>query len=103
MIDATPTNSWEDARPPTAEDWEAYFWKSLHPIKIAVIEALHFVDIPLSPVGIHRLFPHGNSPKLSLVAYHVKKLAADPLPILEVVDEIPARGPVEHFYYWRAE
>ena len=66
----------------------------LHPVKVAVLEALLWVDRPLSPREMDRIF--GEEFGVSLVSYHVRGLAA--AGIVEVVKRRPVRGAMETFY-----
>lgn len=79
-----------------------HFWRSLHPVRTGVIEALSYLEAPISPVVMQRLFAEGERPLLTVVSYHMRTLA-DPLGLIEVVKEVPVRGSVEHFYYWCAK
>jgi hypothetical protein len=45
----------------------------IHPIKIQIIEALGWIDLPMSPSDLERVF--GGKPPVSTIAYHVKSLA----------------------------
>jgi len=77
-----------------AFDWTALIERQVHPIKIAVLEALRWVGGPLSArelwlIGV-------GDPVYGTVAYHVKSLADEGLLIHTV--STPARGSVEKFY-----
>jgi hypothetical protein len=75
-------------------DWTALIDAQVHPIKVAVVEALRWVGGPLSArelwlIGV-------GEPVYGNVAYHVKTLADDGL--LTQTAKAPARGSVEKFY-----
>lgn len=67
----------------------------LHPAKVAVIEALAWMDEPLSPTQLHAVL---ESPQwdLSLIAYHIKLLAEKG--VLSRVRQERIRGAVQTFY-----
>jgi predicted transcriptional regulator len=65
----------------------------VNPVKVAVIEALHWVGGPLSA---HEVWLMGVGAELSTVAYHVKTLVD--LGILTHVAEAPVRGSLEKFH-----
>jgi hypothetical protein len=75
-------------------DWGTLAGRLLHPTQLAVVEALHWVEGPLSPVQLVRLF--GNGERLPLVAYHVRRLAN--LGVIRETETRQVRGAVEHFF-----
>ena len=75
-------------------DWEALIGRLLHPTQLAVVEAMLWIDRPLSPAQLVRVFDGGVH--LSSVAYHVSRLAD--LGVLEQTETRPVRGAVEHFF-----
>jgi hypothetical protein len=66
----------------------------LHPIKVAVIEAMLFIDRPLSARSCEHLFDNGSG--VSLIAYHMRAMA-DAGVVAKVKDK-PVRGAVQSFY-----
>jgi hypothetical protein len=66
----------------------------IHPMKTAIIEAMCWVDDPLSANLISRMT--GGRYSLQYVSYHVKSLADAGL-IVEVAQR-PVRGAMEHLY-----
>jgi hypothetical protein len=75
-------------------NWEAALYGTMHPIQVALIEALAWVDQPLSPtLAVHLL---DGEFSLSNLAYHVRRLAE--ARVIHQVDSIPRRGAAEHFY-----
>ena len=77
-------------------DWEALVPRVVHPVKVAVIEALLWVDQPLSSTDLMRLFSREDL-GLSHISYHVRALAK--MRVLKKVRERRVRGSIETF--WR--
>jgi hypothetical protein len=77
-------------------DWSGLVPRVVHPLKVAVIEAMAWLGRPLSPSELHEVFERRFS--LSLVAYHVNKL--EELGALAEIDSRQVRGATEHFYYF---
>jgi hypothetical protein len=75
-------------------DWEALVPHGVHPTKVAVIEAMAYMDQPLSATQLLNLFDCDWS--LSQVSYHVTALAK--FGVLEKVGERKVRGTMENFY-----
>lgn len=67
----------------------------LHPAKVAIIEALVWMDEPLSPAQLHAVLEHPTW-DLSLISYHVKQFAEKG--VLERVRHRQVRGVVQTFY-----
>jgi hypothetical protein len=77
------------------------FWNSLmgslfHELQLLIIETIAWIDQPVSPVQLEKIF-EGRYP-LSNISYHTRRLQA--LGVIEVVEEEPVRGSVQHFYYF---
>jgi DNA-binding transcriptional ArsR family regulator len=71
----------------------------VHPLKVAIIEALHYIGRPMSASDFNNLFGRSKS-TLSDVSYHVRALAKDK--VVEMVAERDGlRGPKEKFYFFR--
>jgi hypothetical protein len=66
----------------------------VHPIKVAIVEALIWVDEPLSASLIERLMDDGTT--LPLISYHMRTLAG--VGIVVNVKEEPVRGAVQTYY-----
>lgn len=81
-------------------DWHSLGARLIHPVKVAIIEALICVELPLSPTEMVKLFDRGEY-YLSLVAYHSRSLAK--AGALVEVDSRRARGAIEHFYVLSGE
>jgi hypothetical protein len=79
----------------------AFDWSELTPdlmpsLRVVILEALSWIDRPLSPAELQRVFSRRFG--LSLVAYHVNKLAD--AEILEKVGQREVRGAVQSFYFF---
>jgi hypothetical protein len=76
------------------------FWgmlgaRLLHPIQVEIIEAMLWIDRPMSASALVKVF--GEEIRLSTVAYHVRRLSS--LRALRTVGErVPARGSPEKLY-----
>ena len=77
-------------------DWGALVPLVVHPIKVGVIEAIRYLDRPLSPVELTPMFNGEFS--LSLVAYHVTRLAE--IGAIAAVDRRAVRGVTQTFYFF---
>jgi hypothetical protein len=66
----------------------------VHPIKVAIIEAMLWVDEPLSARLLERMVDDGTS--VSLLSYHLRTLAESG--ILVVVREQPVRGTTQTYF-----
>jgi hypothetical protein len=75
-------------------DWGALAPLLVHPVKVQIIEAMHWSGEPLSVPDLIKLF--GMRFNHQLVSYHVAKLAE--VKAIETVGERPSRGTVEIFY-----
>lgn len=74
--------------------WEWLVARVLHPIQVAMIEALLWIDLPIAPSDIARM--HGGEHSASHIGYHANKLAA--LGVLEVTNTEGVRGGTRHLY-----
>lgn len=94
--DATPTPPMGE--PSGAGDelfpWGALVSRLLHPVQVALIEALLWIRLPLAPSDAARMFgwPHTSQG----VGYHVTALSRPG--ILELVDTEAVRGATRHYY-----
>lgn len=75
-------------------DWEALIGRLMHPTQLAVIEAMLWVETPLSPAQLVRVFD--GQMQLPSVAYHVSRLID--LGVLKRTGTRQVRGAVEHFF-----
>lgn len=78
-------------------DWNLLVPLVVHPLKVAIVEALHWIGEAVSPTDLSRMFGEDTEDHyLSLVAYHASKL--EEIGAVEVVRTRPARGALEKFY-----
>jgi hypothetical protein len=79
-------------------DWGDLVPLIVHKTKLVILEAMLWIDEPLSAVDIERMC----SGKLSTsaISYHLKNLAVDH-PVLRLYDEEPVRGARKKRYYFR--
>lgn len=93
--------SWEQERLPhwdgQSVDWAVIVANVLHPVKVAIIEALAWVEHPLSPSLMEEMFADDGL-YLSLISYHANSLCR--LGVIEIVATRPARGALERFYFF---
>lgn len=78
-------------------DWESLVPLFVHPIKVEVIEAMHWIGQPLSATELATILA-SRKYKLGVVAYHVSKLAK--LGVIEVTHERQVRGARETYYFF---
>lgn len=79
-------------------DWDVLVPRAINPIKVAILEAMHWIEEPFSAVDLNRM--HDDPPGVSAIAYHMKALAFD-LPALRLYGEEPIRGAKRKLYYFR--
>src|SRR4029077_11552009 len=79
---------------PEKFDWDALILLSVHPMKVAIIEAMQWIEVPLSPKELDRLFDEEFG--VSLVSYHMRTLAD--AGVVERVRQAAVRGAVQTFY-----
>lgn len=75
--------------------WANLVPRIVHPIKVAIIEALVWMDAPMSPANLYRSFDHPDY-YLSIVAYHAEGLEA--IGAIFVAKRAQRRGTTETFY-----
>ena len=80
-------------------DWSDLVPRTLHPTKVAIVEALHYMGHELSPTELSKMF---GSPELGLapVAYHVRSLV-DKGALVQIAER-QVRGALEKFFYFPA-
>lgn len=66
----------------------------VHPLKVAIIEAMDWIDVPLSAKDLDLLLDEEYG--LPLVAYHLRKLAD--VGAIERVEQRAVRGALQTFY-----
>jgi DNA-binding transcriptional ArsR family regulator len=74
-------------------DWDSLVPRFVHPVKVAIIEAMRWVGEPLSASELARIFERRD---LSTIAYHLNKLVE--VGVFEQVDERQVRGALQRFY-----
>lgn len=75
-------------------EWDMLVPRLVHPLKVAIIEAMSWIDEPLSPRDLDLVFDDEFG--VSLVAYHVGTLAD--YGVVEKVGSELVRGVVKTFY-----
>lgn len=88
---------------PSPQEWRRDVWWKLtsfvlHPVKVAIIEAMLWIDEPMSAVDIDRM--HDDPPGTTAVAYHLRNLAFD-ISVLDLYDEETIRGARRKLYFFR--
>lgn len=76
-------------------NWAWLVPRVIHPLRVAIIEALAYMDQPLSASDLQRLFGVEDL-ELSLISYHMNQLKK--AEVVVKVDERQVRGSVERFY-----
>jgi hypothetical protein len=79
-------------------DWAGLVPAVVHPLKVAIIEALAWIGEPLSPSELKEVFERQFS--ISLIAYHVNKLADTGA--IRAVKTRQVRGARQTFYFFTA-
>lgn len=74
--------------------WEALIDRHFNPHKVAIIEALLWIDRPMSAVEFQRIFE--KQVHLSTISYHIRTLAK--LGALDLVKEEKVRGRMKKSY-----
>lgn len=75
-------------------NWEALIPHLVHPVKVAMIEAMEWIDVPLSPKELDRIFDEEYG--VSLVAYHMRTLSE--VGVVQMVRQQAVRGALQSFY-----
>jgi DNA-binding transcriptional ArsR family regulator len=75
-------------------DWESLVPLLVHPVKVAIIEAMSWIDRPLSATDLDKIL--NGDIGVSLISYHLRKLAE--LGAIERVHQETVRGAVQSFY-----
>jgi hypothetical protein len=87
----------------TMKEGEQFHWDTLvprvvHSLKVAIVEAMLWLDQPLSSSDLVKLMDDSEI-NLSHVAYHVSKLVE--VGALEAIRNRQVRGATETFYFFR--
>lgn len=77
--------------------WDALVPQIVHPLKVMIIEAMWWIDEPLSASDLTKVIDEQRY-GISHVSYHMVKLAG--AGAIEVVRTRPVRGSLEKFYYF---
>jgi len=80
-------------------DWGSLVPRVIHPLKVASIEALEWIDQPLSASELTKIIDNEHY-GVANISYHLNKLAQ--VDALEIVRERQVRGAVEKFYFFPA-
>jgi DNA-binding transcriptional ArsR family regulator len=75
-------------------EWALLVPRLVHPLKVAIIEALEWTELPLSAKDVDRVLDEEYG--LSLVSYHMRKLAE--VGAIERVEQRAVRGALQSFY-----
>ena len=79
-------------------DWGDLTPLIVHKTKLVILEAMLWIDEPLSAVDIEIMCD--GELDISVLSYHFRSLAFD-LPVLCLYDEEPVRGAWKKLYYFR--
>jgi hypothetical protein len=79
-------------------DWDALVPRPAHPIKVAALEAMRWIDEPFSAVDLDRM--HDDPPGTPRIAYHLRVMAFD-LTALRLYREETIRGVHRKLYFVR--
>lgn len=79
-------------------DWSVLVPHPVHPARVAIIEALEWIEEPLSATDLRKTF---GDPRLGVpyISYHLIKLGK--IGALKVVSSRSVRGATEKFYFFR--
>lgn len=77
--------------------WDTLVSHAVHPLKVSIVEALRWIDEPLSASDLTKVIDDEKY-GLSNVSYHMVKLAE--AGAIEVVRTRPVRGSLEKFYFF---
>jgi DNA-binding transcriptional ArsR family regulator len=78
----------------TAFDWNPFAPRLVHPTKVAIIEALLYMNQPLSATELRELFGERH---VSTVSYHLGSLVS--VKAIVAVDECRVRGATKTSYF----
>lgn len=79
-------------------DWAALAPLIVHKTKLIILEAMLWIDEPLSAVDVEAMV--GGKIGTSSLSYHLRSLAYE-LPVLDLYDEERVRGAWRKLYYFR--
>jgi len=78
----------------TQFNWESLVPHLIHPAKVAIIEAMKWIGVPVSPRELDRVFDEQYG--VSLVSYHMRTLLN--VGVVEKDRQRPVRGALQTFY-----
>jgi hypothetical protein len=81
-----------------SQGWDEIVSRDIHPIRVAVLEAMLWIDESFSPVDLDRM--HDDPPGVETIAYHMRALTSSPR-VLRLYDEESIRGATRKLYYFR--
>lgn len=74
--------------------WDVFVSRLLHPVQLSMIEALLWIELPISPADLAQMY--GGEYSNSNTGYHVKVLVKHH--VLKLVDTEQVRGATRHLY-----
>lgn len=77
-------------------NWDALVPLIVHPVKVAILEALLWVGKPLSATDLTKLFHDNKGHYLAIVSYHAVNLGK--VKAIKVTRKRKVRGATEKFY-----
>lgn len=80
-------------------DWAALVPRIMHPMRVSIIEAMHWIERPISATDFNQMAEEPE-PSVSRLSYHFKVLAGPKVAVIEQVREEQVRGAIERFYYF---
>jgi len=80
--------------PTPSFNWESLVPLLVHPLQVAIIEAMSWTEMPLSATDMDRI--SNGRIGVSLVSYHFRKLAE--LGVIHRVRQETVRGAIQTFY-----
>lgn len=75
-------------------DWDTLVPHLIHPVKVAILEAMAWIEVPVSPRELDKSFDEQFG--VSLVSYHVRTLVD--VGAVEKVHQQAVRGALQTFY-----
>lgn len=81
-----------------SKDWDVIVSRGVHPIRIATVEAMRWIDEPFSPVDLDRM--QDDPPGVETFAYHMRTLASS-VPVLCLYGEETTQGATRKLYFFR--
>jgi hypothetical protein len=83
----------------TRFDWDTLVPHLVHPLKVAIIEAMAWVEVPVSPKELDKAFDEEFG--VSLISYHVRRLAD--VGAVEKAHQQTVRGALQTFWVLAAQ